>query len=304
MYEIVGLVYVLICIGYLYIAYKRFGQEEKDVLYIAGCPIGHLISKDQLHKMVSKASHNKLSKIYSVKNYEEGLRRFQYSRFGLVIILIMFGGLFSIILGQDYIPSTSVDYQIERPEFGGEGNESYTLKYEVIDGEKVLQGQLPVDINEQFPSSEKALLVLETKSDLLYELILGGDNPSSDKVLFDLTMPSKPFVENIEVAYRSLNKDVINDKGQLRKNLMVFDHAYEASIEVILTFGESELIKVYDFIVYKQLPSLDDEVKTIEDQIVESDNQLVLPEKKQFMVKIRLYGKPLKKELVQVKYSY
>lgn len=261
----------MVYIGY---AYSHSDPKEEFLARMGELP-GSLLPRAILVGMVSAATHKKLMALYMPKEYERGLKSFQYSRLGLAYIVLFLGGAFALVIGKDYQPATDWGYSIERPVYG-EGTQTYSMSYEIDGKDESISGDLPLVIEEQLPEELVISKILESKKTVLGQLIV-GDKEQSNEISEDLYLPSRPFKEAIEITYVSKTPEYLTDKGQLRKNLMDYETAYKLVIEATLLYGDVNKSFSYDFVGYRQLPNVLEEKSNIEALITKDEMTVTLP---------------------------
>lgn len=279
MLEIIALIYMLLNGGYVLYAYSRRASSENDFMVIIGNPIGQIIPQKVFDRMTTKSNHQKLNQLYSSQEYETGLFNFQCGRIGLVYLMFVIGGFLAITLGESYMPSSELSHKIDRPAYG-EGDVALNIAYEVSNGDKPVSGQMPLVVEEQLPDKTTALEVLNGKADILGQIIR-GQNQDNDHIYFDLNVQKAPFEEAITISYVTLTPDVINNKGQIRRNLMNYDEPYNISIEATMSYGDVLMVQTYAYIAYKNIPAALDEAGGVEAQILVEEAHVMLPESTQ-----------------------
>lgn len=289
MYEVVLVIYIVLNGTYQIYAVRKH-EGGQDFLVNVGLPIGRLLSDKVIVRMVSAGSQNKIVQLYGSDKKMEGIRRYQYNRIGIIYLVFFLGGLSTLVIGKDYSPSSSVLGEIHRPAYG-EGSQNYNLFYRIGEGDDVEEGILSLLVDEQLPDESKAKEILVSAEPLLREIIFSdrketGDSEDNDDLMAvsdtlvvtdDLQLPKTPFSQQIHLTYRSLTPDLMTDRGQLRRNLMVPGEEYDMTLEVMAAYGPYTAVYHYPFVAVRAEAGVSEAADKVETQVEYGEQKVLLP---------------------------
>lgn len=278
MFELIVVVYLIGNFIYYLLAKKKLpeGHSKDDVFLILGYPIYAILPNNLSRRLLSEEEAFKLRKVYAPKVLEKESYRYRSSKLGMIYLVLALGGMFGIILGNDYRPPGDVNTIIERPDFG-QAPETYNLSYTIESADGAKEGVMPLLVPPKLPVGEEAIHLLESKYEPLLDHIL-SDQGKQNHLTSDLVLDRMPFEEAIQVDYLSLEPDFLTDQGELRKNMMVVDRSYPVSLLATLEINDLQISFVYDFEAYRAPLNLSEEAKLIEERVQVQSDQVILPE--------------------------
>ena len=278
MFELSVVVYLLVHLIYYMFAKKKVSVEwqTKDVLVVLGHPIYTILPKGMAGKLISDQEGLKLAKVHSQKVL--GVEKMSYAcgKLGLVYLVLVFGGMFGLIFGNQYRPQEDMATVIERPDFG-EVPASYNLSYTVASEEGVKEGTMPLVVDAKLPEGNQAIKLLESKFEPLLRHMLTSEG-QQNYLTTDLIFDPSPFEDPVGVKYVSLTPEVLTDKGELRRNMMDMDTAYPLALLATLEVNDLQLSFVYNFEAYRAPLTLGEESALIAERVQFEADQVLLPE--------------------------
>lgn len=274
MFEVLVLLYLLVHICFILYSYRGMkGQNELSFIEVVGRQLSLMFTAKLKKSMLLKDEEEKLKRLHSQKTFEGAKQKYIGAKLGLIYIVLAIGGLFSIILGEDYTEAEPLEAIISRPNYG-EAPLNLQVDYKLDDTEGHLT--LPITVEPRLPSKEEALDLLEGHHMKIFYSILGDLN-SEDRVIRDLSFIESPFDIPIKVVYKSLTPIYLTDSGQLRRNQMEVGTPYNLAVQAQVFLGESKLTYVYEMIAYKQAKSIEAEELDLANRIIVDDTSVQLP---------------------------
>lgn len=272
------IIYIVMQVIYLSIVFRKKNSKAKSILYKLGTPISENLSKDMLHKLISKAGRQHITKLYPKNKWEKTMYEYQTKRIGLLYLVISIFILLALVIGNDYMPKHSLDYVISRPTYGN-GEKKYIGIY-TIDSTSI-SGEIPLVIEEQLPEKVEAEKILVEYKGRLEHIFL-GKNIDSEKITKNLVLPKRLEEltdKPIYLKYKSLTPDYLTNEGEIRSNLMKEGEYYPVSMEVIITYGEGMLKDIYHFKLYKEIVGKKSIEELIKEGIHIESDKIHLPSK-------------------------
>ncbi len=278
MFELIVVGYLMSHFIYYLLAKKSLpkGGHKDDVFLILGIPIHSIMPEKVTEKLLSDEERFKLSKIHSQKVLERESYSYACGKIGVVYLILALGGMFGIILGNNYRPAAAATTVIERPEFG-EASEIYNLSYTIESNEGIKEGLMPLVIEPKLPLGDEAIKLLESKYEplLLYML---SEEGKQNHLTSDLHFEAEPFEEAIKVKYVSLEPEFLSDIGELRRNMMALETKYPISVLATLEISNLQMSFVYNFDAYRAPLNLSEESNLVIERVQIEPNQIILPE--------------------------
>lgn len=279
MFEIMMVLYMTANGAFYLYARKTLDDQayKEDVPYILGHKLMKAVPERFVGKLLSDVETVKLSKLYSAKNLQGERHKYLAKKLGTVWLMLVIGGMFALIIGNDYTPERPLAADIQRPAYGDRAK-SYALTYEIKEGDTTVKGTMPLTVAPSLPEGEEALAVIESKFSPLHAGMLApGDYVN--EVTQDLVLKARPFDDvPIEVTYVSLTPEVLTDKGELRRNNMTLREPYEGLMSATFSLNGVKTSYTYSYTLYRVPIALKAEKERIGDRILVEPAAVILPE--------------------------
>ena len=204
-----------------------------------------------------KVLREKMNKLYGEESYSEQIhlsKKKLAAKFYILLLIFLF---FLTTLTLYHALARQEIHAIIRPQ-PAEGKELHTFRLEIKEGDMTYAQDLSIHVSERERTNEEIHALLKLTEGKIKEAIL-NQNEDLNHIYSDLNLYTVDEETGVNLKWKSLRKDLINNQGQVYSTFLEQEEA--ATLEFELSMGKSKQkgslnLKVVPFMEYASLKEI------------------------------------------------